>query len=270
MKLRHFAVVLPLTATILGGCGPEDMQDEQSGSAGQPMPTQGMSPNETEPTLGTATQELASLGAHTWSAPADATPMGATADRFCFLNRIRGNFVSAGSYMDIFASGGSWYLRGGGDTRGTARCATRTSATGLSSEYVWKAGQRLPTNMGTTTGRVCFLVRVSGSFDSGADWVRVYASGGSWFLFGDSAKGDGGAQARCVNVSSFSGEYSWSSSQSYDTHMGVTSGRVCALTYMAGRFDSVNDYIDIYASSGSWYLGGNASAPAVSAKARCF
>lgn len=270
MKLRYFAVVLPLTATMLGGCGPEDMQDEQGGSTGQQMPTTGTTPSETEPQLATVTQELPSMGAHSWTAPADATSMGSTADRFCFLNRVRGNFVSAGSYMDVFASGGSWYLRGGGDTRGTARCAARASDTSLSGEYSWKAAQALPTNMGTTTGRVCYLVRVSGSFDSGSDWARVYASGGSWFLFGNSVKGNGGAQARCVTVSTYSGEYSWNSNQSYDTHMGVTSGRVCALTYMAGKFNTANDYIDIYASAGSWYLGGNASAPAVSAKARCF
>ncbi|WPB81700.1 hypothetical protein KYC5002_21600 [Archangium violaceum] len=262
MKLRHFAVVLPLTATILGGCGPEDMQDEQSTGP------QGTAAS--EPTLGTATQELSSLGSHAWVAPADATSMGSTADRICFLNRVRGNFASAGSAVDVFASGGSWYLKGGGDTRAIARCAARASDTALSGEYVWKAGQKLPTNMGTTTGRVCYLVRVSGSFDSGADWARIYASGGSWFLFGDSAKGDGGAQARCVTVSTYSGEYSWSSNQSYDTHMGVTSGRVCALTYMAGRFDSASDYIDIYSSSGSWYLGGNALASTVAVKARCF
>jgi hypothetical protein len=262
LKLRHFAVVLPFAATLLGGCGPEDMQDEQGASMGP----QGSS---SEPSLSTTTQELVSLGAHSWTAPADATSLGPTADRVCFFNRIRGNFASSGSNLDIFATGGSWYLKGGGDTRGTARCAALAGNV-FSGEYSWKAGQQLPTNMGTTAGRVCFLVRVSGSFDSGADWARVYASGGSWFLFGDSRKGDGGAQARCVTVSSYTGEYSWSSSKGYDTYMGTTSGRVCALTYMAGAFNSVNDYIDIYPSSGSWYLGGNATSAGVSTRARCF
>ncbi len=61
---------------------------------------------------------------------------------------------------------------------------------------------------------------------------------------------------------------SWWVVSSSTLHKLVTS--VCALTYMAGRFDSASDYIDIYSSSGSWYLGGNALASAVSAKARCF
>jgi hypothetical protein len=117
---------------------------------------------------------------------------------------------------------------------------------------------------------VCYLVRVGGSFKGGGDWARVYASGGSWFLFGNSQLGDGLAQARCVSVSTYSGEYSWNSNQGYDTHMGTTSGRVCALTYMAGRFDSVNDLVDIYAAASSWYLGGGALSGPVYAKARCF
>lgn len=262
MKLRHFAVVLPVAATILGGCGPEDMQDGQGASTAP----QGAA---SAPSLGTASQELNSNGVYSWTAPADATSMGPTADRACFFNRIRGNFASGSSAVDIFSTSGSWYLRGGGDTRATGRCATLNGGA-YSGEYTWKAGQQLPTNLGTTTGRVCFLVRVSGSYKSGADWVRVYASGGSWFLFGDSAKGDGGAQARCVTVPTYTGEYSWSSGKGYDTFMGSTSGQVCALTYMAGAFNSASDYLDIYPSSGSWYLGGNGGTGAVAARARCF
>ncbi|HYO57544.1 hypothetical protein [Archangium sp.] len=259
LKLRHLAVAVPLTA-ILWGCGPEDMQD-----AGSTKPQ-----SEAGPTLGTATQELGSVGAYSWASPADATSMGSTANRVCFLDRIQGNFVSGSSAVDVFASGGSFYLKGSGDTRATARCAGMTSANALSGEYTWKAAQALPTNMGTATGRVCFLVRVSGSFAGSADWARVYVSGGSWFLFGNSQKGDGGAQARCVTVPSYSGEYSWNSTQSYDTHMGATAGRVCALTYMGGRFDVMGDYIDVYGAAGSWYLGGAAASGPVYAKSRCF
>ncbi len=258
LRLNALFVSLPLTV-ILGACGPEELSDESERTQEVPGAE-----------LGTVTQELGSLGAYSWAAPNDATPMGITSDRFCFFNRIRGRFDSSGDYVHIFAAGGSWYVGGGGDTRAIARCAPRPSGSTLSGEYSWTAGQQLPTNMGTAAGRVCFLTRVSGDFDSSADWVRVYVSGGSWFLFGSSYKQSGGARARCITVPSYSGEYSWSQSQSYDTHMGTTSGRVCALTYMGGQFNSLNEFIDIYHAAGSWYLGGSSLHSGVAAKARCF
>lgn len=204
-------------------------------------------------------------GAHVWFIGRALVSSGQI-----FLNGIWGNFAGAGSIANIFASGGSWYLNGAGDTRTTGRCAGLGTGNSFSGEYTWSAAQNLPTNMGSTSGRVCFLVRVSGSFASAADWVRIYASGGSWFLFGGSQKGDGGAQARCVSVSTFSGEHSWNSTQGYDTHMGASSGQVCGLTYMAGQFTSQADGIQIYSSSGSWYLGGAATVSPVYARARCF
>lgn len=261
-RLNHLFAVLPLTAILMGGCGPTELEDEQG--AGQE------SPGGVEPQLDTLTQELPSSGSGSWIAPASATSLGTTSGRACFFNRIRGRFDTSPDYVRIFAADGSWYLHGGGDTRAIARCASLPPGGSVSGEYDWVAGRQLPVNMGTASGRVCFLTRVQGDFDSSADWVRVYVSGGSWFLFGSASKASGRAHARCIPVSSYSGEHSWSSSQYYDEHMGTTSGRVCALTYMGGQFDSVNEYIDIYASAGSWYLGGASSLSGVQAKARCF
>jgi hypothetical protein len=269
-KLRHLAIVLPFATATLMGCGPEDMMDESTGSTAPQAPATEATQGGAEPTMGTATQELNSLGAYTWKSPADATSMGATADRACFLTRIQGDFATASNAVEIFGRLGSWYLRGSGNTGATGRCASLPAGTTFSAEYTLAAGQRLPTNMGTTTGRVCYLVRVAGSFNSGADWVRIYSSGGAWFLFADSTAGNVSAQARCVTTSALTGEYGWSSSQGHDTHLGTTSGRVCALTSMSGRFDSMSDNIHVYASAGSWYLGGGATSSSVSARARCF
>ncbi len=216
LRIKHLFVVLPSTAT-LGGCGPEDMLDEQSESG-----------LESQPALGSITQELSYSNGDSWAAPAPASPLGSTSNRVCFLTRIQGVFDSGADSVYAFASGGSWYIGGYGGTSARAGCAA-LNGSAFSGAYAWRAGQSLPTNLGSTTGRVCFLTRVGGSFNSSADWVRVYASGGSWFLFGDSQAGDGYAQARCVAVSTYSGEYSWAQGQSYPTHMGTTSGRVCAL-----------------------------------------
>jgi hypothetical protein len=224
----------------------------------------------TEPQLATVTQELPASGTYSWISPNDATPMGTTSGRICFLNRIRGRFDTSSDAVRIFAAGGSWYLYGSGETRAVARCALLPAGTTVSSEFEWTADRELPVNLGTATGRVCYLTYVSGDFDSASDWVRIYPSGGSWFLFGSSNKASGRARARCIPVSSYSGEYIWSSSQSYDTYMGTTSGRVCALTYMGGSFESLNDVIDIYATASSWYLGGGNTSTGVQARARCF
>jgi hypothetical protein len=128
----------------------------------------------------------------------------------------------------------------------------------------------LPTNLGSTTGRVCFLTRVGGAFDSAADWVYVYPSGGSWFLFGSSQARNGYARARCITESSYNSGYAWSQSQTYPTHMGSTSGRSCALTRMTGQFDSWSEVIRISSSVGSWYLAGASAHTGVGARANCF
>ncbi len=256
LRLNHLIAVLPLSAILLGGCGPVDEEEQGLG--------------ETEPQLGTVTQELTSSGAYSWLSPNDATPMGTTSGRACFFTRIRGRFDNGSGAVRIFATGGSWYLYGSGNTRAIARCALLPAGASLSSEYEWTADRELPVNMGSTSGRMCFLTYVSGDFDGSADWVRIYPSGSSWFLFGSSSKASGRARARCISGLSYSGEYAASSSQSYDTHMGATSGRVCALTYMGGQFDSLNEYIDISATAGSWYLGGATSVGSVQARARCF
>lgn len=258
-RLTHLFAVLPLAA-LLGGCGPVDEEEQGFG--------------ETEPQLGTSTQELTASGAYSWTAPADATSMGTTSGRACFFDRIRGRFDASSDYVRIFASGGSWYLYGGSrdftDKQATARCVLLPAGASVSAEYEWTADRELPVNMGTASGRVCLLTYVSGDFDGSSDWVRAYTSGGSWFLFGSSSKATGRARARCIPVSTYSGEYTWSSSQSYDTHMGTTSGRFCALTYVGGALNTMSDYVDIYTAAGSWYLGGNGASGTVHARARCF
>lgn len=251
----RFAVPLLASLPLLGGCGPEELMDEPG-----PQP---------EASLATSTQDLVSNGSYSWIAPSMATPMGTTWDRACFLTRVQGRFDLWTDSVRVFATGGSWYLHGGGDTRASSRCALLNGGA-LSGEYEWVPSQSLPTNMGTASGRVCFLTRVAGDFNGWNYWVRVYVSGGSWFLFGSANKLHGTARARCVTVPTYSVEYSWSQGQSLGTHLGTTSGQVCALTYVAGEFASANEYVDIYASSGSWYLRGNSSTHGLTARARCF
>ncbi|MCY1018153.1 hypothetical protein [Pyxidicoccus sp. MSG2] len=254
----RFAVLM--LAVTLGGCGPEEMMKEETDT-------------ETEAVLATAEQELVGSGSYVWTSSSAATPMGTSTDRFCFLEKVRGRLDGPSDHVRIFAADGSWYLHGnagsGGPLQAGARCAYRSGGV-LSGEYEWTPGQNLPTNMGTASGRVCFLTRVDGEFNSGGHWIRAYVSGGSWFLFGSSSKVYGRARARCITVPSYSGEYVWSQGQSYGEHMGTTTNRVCALVYMAGEFASFNEYVDILPTAGSYYLRGSSSTYGVAARARCF
>ncbi len=258
LRLKHLFVI-PLLTMGLGGCGPDDMLDGQRVEGSEPQPA-----------LETITQELTYNNGGSWTYGALATPLGSTSNRVCFFTRIQGTFNSGADSVHVFSSGGSWYVGGSGSTSASAGCADRASTTSISGEYAWNAGQSLPTNLGSTAGRVCFLTRVGGAFNSGADWVHVYVSGGSWFLFGSSQAGNGYARARCITESSYNGGYAWSQSQTYPTHMGATSGRSCALTRMAGQFDSGSEVIRIYSNVGSWYLTGASAHTGVGARAYCF
>ncbi len=257
---------------LLWGCGPED-SPEQAG-APQEVPASESAPGK-ELTPGTLEQELTSIGSYSWRAPALSTAMGSTSNRVCALTQVQGRLDTASDYARIYAVDSSWYLGGYSATAemiAGARCADKPAGTSLSGEYNWTAGQSLPTNMGTTSGRACFLTRVNGGFNGSSDWVRIYASGGSWFIFGASQTAGTFARARCVTVPSVSSEYAWTYAMGQAEHMGSTSGRVCALTGIQGAFDGLGDYVQIYASAGSWYLRG-ATQPAgkyLVARARCF
>jgi hypothetical protein len=111
-------------------------------------------------------------------------------------------------------------------------------------EYFWSGGPG--TSMGSTAGRVCFLTFVRGDFSSSFDYVRIYASGGSWYLGGATARGDGfgvDARARCAQVIGVSAEYVATSTGSAASITLPGSG--CGLTGIGGKFDTVIDRVHI-------------------------
>ena len=69
-----------------------------------------------------------------------------------------------------------------------------------SREYTWNQGQ-IPVVMAPTSKAVCFLTGVGGKFEGSGEYVRVYASGGYWYLGGDSDKKDVHARAICIGYS---------------------------------------------------------------------
>ncbi|QRK08436.1 hypothetical protein JQX13_52460 [Archangium violaceum] len=255
LELRKGLMLLSVGAVSLWGCGPEEAVEESPEAA----------------PLAVSEQALNSSGAFDWSQGWVATPMGSSADRVCYLSRMTGNFEGELEYLHAFVSGGSWYLAGSSaqkEVSGSAHCAY-TSSGSYSGEYSWSQDQSYPTYLGSATGRVCFLTRVAGKFEGAGEWVHVYTSGGSWYLTGSSEQHGLSASARCVNVSSYSNEYSWYQGQ-LSTNMGTTSARSCALTFVSGRFQGGGEQISISQSDGYWFLGGRSAQNSVQARSRCF
>jgi hypothetical protein len=124
--------------------------------------------------------------------------------------------------------------------------------------------------MGSAVGQVCFLTEIQGLFQGWGEYVRTYVSGGNWYLGGASQKHGVGAKARCINVSTYSGEYSWQQGQPSTAMDNGATTRACALTYVQGDFEGMGERVEISLQGDTWYLGGGSGSVDVGAKARCF
>jgi hypothetical protein len=139
------------------------------------------------------------------------------------------------------------------------------SAATHTTNFFWTSGQG-PVPMGSITGRVCFLTRVAGMFGS-ARYVRIYSSGGSWWLTGYPVGVS--AQARCQSAYSYTGEYSWSQGQN-PTQMGYIYGRSCFLTRVGGDLEGSGERVEVFSGTTAyWFLGGSSLHSGVHARARC-
>ncbi|WP_437723134.1 hypothetical protein [Sorangium sp. So ce861] len=133
-------------------------------------------------------------------------------------------------------------------------------------EFHWEQGN-VSTAMGAAPNRACFLTRVTGKFQGGGEAVYSYVSGGSWYLGGRSLAQGISARARCVSMPA-SAEYSWGQRQQ-PVYMGTAAGRTCFLTRVTGHFEGGGEWVHVYVSGGSWYLGGGSEQDGVGASARC-
>jgi hypothetical protein len=152
-------------------------------------------------------------------------------------------------------------------TPATSRVPTLSIA--YSSEYSWPQRGQFSTYMGPNKGRngvnrVCYLTRISGKFAGYSESVRVYLSGTDWYLGGSSSSIGIGARARCVLVSGYSGEVTWSAPQN-PIVLNMSKQWMCFLTgvqgELAGTSASNMDWVrvDWNATSG-WRLEGDGSA----------
>jgi monoamine oxidase len=152
------------------------------------------------------------------------------------------------------------------------------------SEFSWEEWETTPRDdkqeavyMGTTSHRVCFLVRLSGKLAEGDQaQVRIEARENAWYLHGqsDQDRGGVGVRARCMTVGSKDDytqeELVWKSSDSAPLRTGLSTKEYsCFLTGVGGQFASGADGVRLYEENGTWALGGSTSGGERSARARC-
>jgi hypothetical protein len=208
-KLTCISAVMVVSG-LLAGCDPATTTDGTGESPADALSTG------SNTAFGTAEQGLTVINSHWWySTTASTVALGSASDRVCFLNKMTGDFDLAGNTIGTTTLWGNWYLGGSADAPGVGaltRCVSATAGS-YTQEYSWSQGNPA-VNLGSGNGRVCFLTQVQGNFNGGAERVGTYLSGGNWYLGGNSQTAGVGAKARCVNASSYSGEYSWNQSMS--------------------------------------------------------
>nr|UZH23211.1 hypothetical protein [myxobacterium MSr12020] len=215
----------------------------------------------------TAMQAISSVGDVGWSPGQPALGLGPSSDRVCFLTGIKGNFAASGDLIRVYVSNGSWYLSGSGPS-GVAGWAACAYVTPFSGEYKWESGQNYPTALGSASKRMCFITRVSGSFNSTSDWVHLYGQSGQWFMTGESTASDVKFGARCV-AAEYGLEKSWGNND-LGTYVGTSAGQSCGLTKISGNFDNSQDFLHCDRTTDSWYLTGKATSGSLGGRARLF
>jgi|GEM_PF-1810630 len=86
----------------------------------------------------------------------------------------------------------------------------------------WSQGQGAR-DLGPVTSRLCYLTRVSGHFEGGGEYVRVYQENGHWWLGGHSKQSGVGGKAVCVDRKLFSSGTQHDTAVSHDFHMAFHS-----------------------------------------------
>jgi hypothetical protein len=156
-----------------------------------------------------------------------------------------------------------------------ARSPARPSYLAVPSpEFSWDQTKFLPTDMGTIRGRICLLTRMSGHFEGGGEFVEIVPSGGHWWLQGGSQQVGVSARARCLQVSSYGGEYVVTVISGQGIAGLDPAPALCGFTRVSGKFKTL--YLDgdavsiVPAPGGSQLIVSSSSGEWLSASARCF
>lgn len=136
-------------------------------------------------------------------------------------------------------------------------------------------GSGTPTDLGWPPhgkSRMCWLTRMTGRFRGEGEGLAVLMGdfSSNWYFMGRSNQVGVEGSAMCTNATShFATQQAWKQG-SAPTYLGPANSRFCFLTAIQGEFAGWGEYVHVYVSDGSWYLGGGSQKRGVRAEATCF
>jgi hypothetical protein len=137
-------------------------------------------------------------------------------------------------------------------------------------EYGWPR-HRYSTRMLPSKGNVCFLTGIHGKFKGTSEMVKISNVRGYWYVTGISRQpGLVGATARCFKYDSTKviPTRIHESTAGHDLDLGAH--RFCALSRVAGSFESDGDVVRVYqGENGHWFLQAAATSTGVNGGALC-
>ncbi|HYQ00966.1 MAG TPA: hypothetical protein VER96_19990 [Polyangiaceae bacterium] len=275
MCVALFALVSGLEGCVLqGGSVPVSSADDESAT-------------------GDGAQGLSAYTAeYTWERKRPSRRMLSSAGNVCFLTGIHGKFKSNSEMVMISNVRGYWYVTGRSNQPGTgatARCFKYDSAKVIATRINESISGK---DLDLGAHRFCALSRVSGSFESDADLVRVYqASSGHWFLQSTATSSGVNAGALCLDddpktplrasriTDVAAGDIQVLAENLIPNETKPTEplkGPACFLTGMAGKFSGEGGNVQTFVSAsakGTWnyYLRATSAdaAPGVASSGAC-
>jgi len=208
-----------------------------------------------------------------WTSRQAPTMMGTTQGRACFLTRVGGQFDTAVDSVQIVTQGGQWVLTGAADpvaanafVEARAACVAAPSVTAEVSVLPADDG----VNLQSTTTHACFLTRVAGNFQGGAENVQLSIAGGFWRL-GSGAESAAGVQvsARCMPVQPVSENFLMAFSGPSPLVLDPELSGVCYLTRVSGELNAEGDLVETEWNGANWELR-RAAGSTLQAAAACF
>jgi hypothetical protein len=220
----------------------------------------------------------------------------------CLITRVSGDFTSQRGRILLKSSerGRSWILQGspgqnglsaGADCFGTNEIGPLSEKWDLNDDLLVLSGAALqckdPASSALSKdGRwATFLSGVSGSFEGGGEWIEVKQSLqlGVQSSLEAHACGEGvytGANALSFyfgeeSVARFTNEFGYRAhaggGQMHEESMAPVSEAVCGFTYIGGKFNGPDDFVEISEKNGYWFLRAHSiPSDGVEAHARCY
>ncbi len=142
-------------------------------------------------------QTLTVSGEYGWGQGNNPVHLGSDTNRVCYLTRVSGDFEGGGERVEVYRSGGSWWLGGASQQAGVAAGARCVNSIYRNGPYTWAQGQA-PRVMNNADEWACGLTKIQGRLEGGGERMVAYTSGNWWYLGGSSGQNSVATAAFCM------------------------------------------------------------------------